>query len=206
MEFDYKVEDMEKQYNAPKGFFESEVCVVDNEIANNIAPDWDYTKAEVICTGFLHGNQIKVFVAESKDDMKFKKAVKDYLNRMKLNYELVAFNHNMEEGNFKGNMDYEIKIGEVKPFMAKGWNKDRFYNILLEKEVIPEVLIVDVFNGNAGLCIDYFKKWEETESRQFLMDIVSHNINCLLKESVIYKNISYFRENYEVKANGWLKE
>ena len=36
--------------------------------------------------GFLHGNQIKIFVAESKDDIKFKKAVTDYLEKIKQNY------------------------------------------------------------------------------------------------------------------------
>lgn len=204
-QFDYKISDIEQIYEAPAGFFEVPVCIIDNEISNDISADWDYEKAKIICVGFLAGNSIKIFVAEKDGDEDFKNVVIEELERMKLDFEFFAFNRFMEMGNFRGDFGYETKIAEIKPFNAKGWNKDAFYKKLLEKKIIPTIKISDPFNGDSRLCIDRWQKYLKDKKQQHLMDIVSHNMNCLLKECIIYKNKKWFEKNYLIDHKGWLK-
>jgi len=204
--FEYKVKDLEHAHNVPEGFFYSEDCILDNEIRNDIAPEWDYTTAKIVVVGMLYHDAVKVFVAESDDDMDFKRAVLDELQNLKFTCKPKAFNKHMEIGNYKGCFGYEIDIDEIKPFNAKGWNKERFFKVLKEQHVIPDIQIKDVFDGDASKCIENWKLYKETGKFQYLMDIVSHNLNCLMKETVINKHRVWFKKNYKINHKGWLIE
>jgi hypothetical protein len=189
----------------PKIFYNDNV-IVDNEIANDIAPHWDYTKGIPVVTGMLYQDQAVIFVADSVDDEQFKAHVMGNLSMMFAKADLYSFNANMEIGNFKGAWDFDIKINEIKPFKAKGWNKDRFYNELVGHRVIPDTQILDPFGGDAGQCVVYWERYWDTHKNEFLMKIVLHNLNCLLKESVILNNIAYFKREYQTDKNGFLVE
>jgi len=202
--FNYFVKDFEMEYNAPEGFFDNDVVIIDNEIQNDIAPDWDYETARISVVGMLYGKNILIFVAEAEDDIDFKTEIRYQLDKLKHSNRFFAFNNKMEMGNFKGFMNYELEIQEIKPFNAKGWNKDKFYNTLRERKVIPDIQIKDIFKGDGGLCVTKWQEYLKTKDEQHLMDIVSHNINCLLKESVIYKNRQYFWDNWEIDGNAFM--
>ena len=202
--FDYKLEEFEKLYKVTSGFFSNNSIIVDNELMNDISEDWDYEKGKPCVVGILHKDFIKILVAEKENDKAFKDSVIYYLHKLGESAMLYAFNKYVEMGNFKGFMKTRIPIEEIKPFNAKGWNKDKFFTILVDNKVIPFVIIKDVFKGNAGMCIIRWEEYLRTGNKTCLYDIVSHNINCLLKESVILKNRSYFIENYKVDKKGWL--
>ena len=182
------------------------ITIVDNEICNDISPDWIYENGLPIVVGFLNYDMIKIFVAESDNDKEFEKTVCDYLNKYSSVSQLFAFNKFMEMGNFKGAFGYNLEINEIKPFNAKGWNKEKFFQTLIDKAVIPFVKIEDPFKGDSGLCIKSWGKYIITGNSKHLMDIVKHNINCLLKESIILKNRQYFLDNYKINSRGWLDE
>lgn len=182
------------------------ITIVDNEISNDIRPDWIYENGLPIVVGFLDQQRVTIFVAETEHDKEFEKAVVDNLDRYASVSKLFAFNRFMEMGNFKGAFGYNSDIHEIKPFNAKGWNKERFFKTLLDKAVIPMVDIEDPFKGDSGLCISSWGKYLTTGERKHLMDIVKHNINCLLKECVILKNRDYFINNYKINDRGWLDE
>jgi len=204
-EFTYQVADIEKEHGVSKGFYSNEFIIIDNEIQNDISADWDYKKAKICVVGILYLDTIKIFVAEEEDDKGFKQAVIDEINKLgKLAY-LFAFNNKMEMGNFEGDMDFDVPIREIKPFNARGWNKDRFYNELRKRNQIPDKKIIDIFDGDAGLCITNWEEYVKTDNFDLMMNVVSHNINCLLKESVILKHKHYFKKNWEINARGWLE-
>jgi len=186
--------------------FNNEKLIVDNEIANDISKDWDYTKAIPVVTGMLFQDQVIIFVADNNNDEEFARHVQGNLSMMFAKTDLYSFNANMEIGNFKGAWDFNIKINEIKPFKAKGWNKDRFYNELIGHKIIPDTHILDPFSGDAGLCISYWEKYLDTKKPEYLMKIVLHNLNCLLKESVILNNVDYFKKEYRTDKNGYMIE
>lgn len=202
--FTYKLKDMEAMYHAPEGFFDNEAVIIDNELQNDIAPDWDYTKGKISVTGILHLDYIVIFVAEKETDDEFKMVVTDEIAKLGRVAPMFAFNRNMEQGNFKGDFGYEIPINEIKPFNAKGWNKDKFFQTLRKRKAIPDIEIKDIFKGDANRCIDNWNKYQRTGDFQQMMDIVSHNINCLLKESVIQKHKDWFWNNYDIDSKGFM--
>lgn len=203
-EFTYNIDELENLHKAPSGFFFNDNIIIDNEISNDISPDWDYTKGKVIVVGYLFRDQIRILVAENDDDKEFAKAVVEEISDIGGRALLYSFNRNMEIGNFKGCFDFEVPIKEIKPFNAKGWNKDRFYKELRERKVIPDIRIKDLFEGDASLCIQRWQKYQETGNFQNVMDIVSHNINCLLKESIIQKHKEYFHDNWDIDGRGFM--
>lgn len=202
--FTYNVDELEKLYGVSQGFFSNDVIIIDNEIQNDISDDWNYTKARICVTGILYQDQIRIFVAEKENDEDFKMYVSDEIKSLGQNAPIYAFNRNMEMGNFKGDFGIEIPIKEIKPFNAKGWNKDKFFETLRNRNVIPDIQIKDIFKGDAGLCIDRWEKYQRTGDFQNMMDIVSHNINCLLKESVIQKHKKFFHDNWNIDSNGFM--
>lgn len=201
-----------KHYNYDNKFFHADLfmndnCICDNEIANDISPDWDYLKGIPIVVGFLHKDKMDIFLADSEDDKDFAEAVQEYMTLKRADgISIYAFNRKMEQGNFKGawNIDYEFK--EIKPFNAKSWGKDRFYNELVARQVIPDCQVSDVFSGDASLCIRNWKKYQDTGQVEYALEIVKHNMNCLLKESVIQKNKAFFLRNFKINERGWLEE
>mgnify|MGYP001828743485 CR=1 FL=1 len=201
--FNFKVSDFEKEYDAPEGLFQSEHAIVDNEIANNLAPDWDYTKADIICTGILQNAEMTIFLREEEDTAQFKEALKLNLNK-DVTYH--AFNRNMEFGNFVGFLDKELLVKEIKPFKAKGWNKEAFFEQLMRDEVIPKVKIYDPFLGDGGQCIVSWKIYLQSNDNEELMKVVMHNVNCLLKEAVILKHKDHFEKNWRIDNKGFMLE
>ena len=110
----------------------------------------------------------------------------------------------MEMGNFKGMWKILTKIKEIKPFKAKGWSKDNFYNELIAKKVIKDCNILDPYESDASRCIYDWNRFQRTNQIEYALNIVKHNINCLLKESVILNHKKYFLDNYHINEKGWL--
>jgi len=196
-----------KHYNFSTAYFHPEMfdnndVIVDNEIANDISDDWNYEKGKIIVTGFLHKDRMDIFVAEQDRDSDFAKAIFKYILDHK-KHKFWSFNRKMERGNFKGMWDLDIPIAEIKPFKAKGFNKDRFYKELLANNVIPDSNVVDVFDGDSSRCIEHWERFQDTGKIEFMQDVVKHNMNCLLKESVIQKHKDFFLKNYNINERGW---
>lgn len=198
-----------KHFNYNNRFFHADLfvndnCIMDNEISNDISDGWDYTKGKPILVGFLHRDKMDIFLAENDDDQDFAKAVQDHVKEVLTETEIYSFNKKMELGNFSGAWGFDMELKEIKPFKAKKYTKDRFYNELIARQVIPDCKIADVFCGDASQCIHNWKKYQDTGKIEYAMDIVKHNMNCLLKESVIQKNKPYFLNNFNIDKKGWL--
>lgn len=188
--------------------FLNDNCIVDNEISNDISPDWDYTKGKPIVVGFLHKDKIDIFLAEKENDKDFQQAVDEFIQKkVDDGVDLYSFNRYMELGNYKGAWGIDNwQIKEIKPFKGRGWTKDKFFNELIARKQIPDVKVADVFGGDASLCIYYWEKYQDTGKIEFALKIVEHNINCLLKESVIQKNRDFFRNTFKIDEKGWVVE
>lgn len=204
IKLEYPLSDFESIYDTDEGFFFSPDIIVDNELMNDISDDWNYKKGKISVVGMLFLNQITVFVAEKEDDKEFKQAVADELFVRGKNSFIYSFNRNMEMGNFQGDFGIEIPINEIKPFNAKGWNKNRFFHELQKREVIPKIDLKDVYDGDSSKAVESWQKYLESDDEKHLMDIVSHNINCLLKECIILKNQKYFREHWVIDEKGFM--
>lgn len=200
----YLVEDFEKKYNVPHGFFANPSAIVDNELGNDISKNWNYEEGNIVVTGILHKDKIYIYVRESDDDDQFKKAVCRKLLDIGGEVPLYAFNKNFEVGNFKGEFDCEIEIKEVKPFNARGWTKDRFFDELRKRKVIPDIRMRDALGGDGSKCPTKWAEYIKTKDFQHVMDIVSHNLGCLLKESIILKHKDYFWNNWVIDDNGFM--
>ena len=204
-ELNYDLSIIEDSYNVHRGFFCNDKVIVDNELMNDISMAWDYTTGKICVSGFLMGDKLNIFVAEGDDFKEFKGAVINKLDSIiSSGKKLYSFNRFMEMGNFEGYFAYKVNIDEIKPFNARGWNKDRFFNALIYEGVVQKVVIKDIFGGDGGKSVKYWKLFVKTGNSQFLMDIVSHNINCLLKESIILKNKQWFLDDYEVDNNNFM--
>jgi hypothetical protein len=187
--------------------FLNDNCIIDNEISNDISKNWKYEDGRPIVVGFLYQDQIDIFLAESEDDKDFEEAVRGYIKKkVDDGVDLYSFNRHMEIGNFKGTWDFDVEIKEIKPFKGRGWNKDRFWNELIARNQIPDVMVADVFDGDASLCISYWQRYIESEKIEYALKIVEHNVNCLLKESVILKQKEFFRKNFKLDERGWVIE
>lgn len=202
----HPVDHYEKYLGVPEGLFKSKVAIVDNEIANDISDGWEYDKGIPVVTGILFENTLTIYMAETKDDKDFEKTLCKKLYELSRITKLCAFNKFMEMGNFKGAFGQLVPMEEIKPFNAKGWNKDRFFSYLQEKQVIPDNFkIKDPFLGDARKCVFSWEEYIKTGDSHYLLDIAKHNINCLLKESVIFKYRQWFRKKFPVDKKGWLK-
>lgn len=203
-QFNYDLKPIEKEYGVPEGFFSNDNAIIDNEIMNDISDDWNYEKAKISVTGILYRDKITIYLAENEEDLDFKNELSSVLVKLNGDVEMFALNKFMEIGNFKGDLCLDIEIKEIKPFNAKGFNKDRFFEELKKAKVIPDIEIYDVFKGDSGLCVTRWKEYIETKDFDLVMNIVSHNINCLLKESVIQKNKQFFLDNWEVDEKNFM--
>jgi len=202
--FKYDTGEIERIYNLKKDFLKSDFIIIDNEIQNDISSDWDYTKARISVVGILLKNNIEIYVAESEDDKEFKDKVRERLKILINTGKIYSFNKFMEMGNFKGDLDFDIEINEIKPFNAKGWSKDRFFKELQSNNIVLSFNVYDPFEGNSSLCVDNWEEYLKTKNVDKLKQIVFHNINCLVKENLILKHNSYFKENYKTNEKNWL--
>lgn len=202
--FNINLREFEKKYNMEEGFFNNENIIIDNEIQNDISKNWDYESAKISVVGILYENEITIFAIESVNDEDFKNQVIEEINKLGKVSHIYAFNRKMEIGNFKGDWNFDVPIKEIKPFNSRGYNKDKFFQILKERKQIPNFDIIDIFDGNAGLCIDRWEKFVATNDFQNIIDVVKHNINCLLKESIILKHQKFFKDNWEVDDRNWM--
>ena len=180
--------------------------ICDNEINNNIKvynpekkkDDWLYGEGNVICSGFLHGNEIIVPFIESPDEKdEFISLVKEQLART-LNPETQniswhSFNNQMEIGTFKNLTGYRYQIRDIVVWKGKGWTKDRFYDLFVKKglENVPkEILDLIAKDDLAGSEIQ--KAYENKEFER----IINHNVADLLKTYYVKKYCILMRAKY----------
>lgn len=200
---DLELKAFEILYQVPKGFFDNEHLIVDFEITNDISDNWDYNKGNPCCAGFLQGNKIIMYLAEDEHDQDFIQAVQKC---MKDNSEKVfALNNNFESAIFQSYFDIQyVEVHEIKPFKAKYWNKEKFYKELIKEEQIPQLLLEDPLDFDGKKVPVMWEKYKETGDKDYLEKIAGHNLNCLLKESLILKHNIFFKQNYNINKKGWL--
>jgi hypothetical protein len=204
--FNFDLRELEDFYNVHDFFFQldNNKAIIDNELMNDISPDWKYEEGKICCTGILYDRSITIYIAEESYDLDFKNEVSSELVRLSSDNLLFAFNKFMENGNFKGDLSINISINEIKPFNAKGWNKERFFKELKDNNKIPDIDIFDPFYGDSGLCVNAWKDYLQKKDLDQLKNIVAHNLNCLLKEAIILKHRQYFRDNWEIDDKNFM--
>lgn len=200
----YATDVLEELYHVPSGLFYSEYAIVDNELQNDISKDWNYKKGVIACTGILYKNRISIYVAESANDEDFKREVSRDLDALSKFATLYAYNKNMEEGNFNGNLNIQLVINEIKPFRGKDTSKNKLFYVLIHKRLVPGFEIDDPVLGDGKLCPIFYQRYLQNHNDVYLKDIVKHNLSCLLKECLILKNRSFFRMNYEIDKYGFV--
>lgn len=204
LEFHYDTAQFAGVLEAPEGYFASNNIIIDTELMNDLSVHkWDYSKALVAIVGFIRGTRMTILAAESEDDAVFRDYVTATISKLAEQGQLFAFNKDFERGVLKTLTGIEFPISELKPISGKGWTKDKCYNVLLEKGIIKGKPVTDIFDGDAKKVVVFYQRWKETCDNQFLMDILSHNINCLLKESTIHSNRDWFRANYNLGRNNF---
>lgn len=175
----------------------SEHIIIDIEIGNDLSPDWDYKKADIVTLGILNGNKITIIQREKTDNLEeFKIVMTDILKNIN---EFYAFNFKFEIGALSGFLGEEYNAKEIKPFSGKGWSKDKFFDTLLK--------IVKIENETNNSFADgslVQKKYDEEKYEE----IIGHNTNCLIKEAYINKYCKEILKEYEGKINsdGWIQE
>ncbi len=195
---------LEQITGAEHGLFHSTVAIVDNEIANDISSNWDYASAEIITTGVLYKDTATILLADKKDDKVFRKVTIMKLKEFAKRTELYALNRFMEQGNFKGFFGIDLDIKEIKPFKGKRWNKDRFFLTLVETGMIKPFALKDPLT-HGGECIAEWAEFLRTGKKEHLYKIAGHNLNCLVKESIILKNKSYLQSLVKINKDGWVR-
>ena len=209
IEFSYPISVIEEMHNVKPGTFVSNIPIIDCELGNDISDDWDYSKGIVICVGYLYLEKMNIMVADSANDEDFKKYVVQDLTLINQRNPFHAFNHNFEEGVIKNTFGLDLKINEIKPFKAKGWNKDRFFEeVKKNNPQYKDLHIRDPFKGDGSLCASYWQNYLRTRNNELLFDVIAHNKNCLLKELMITKKRKQFMVSHKYKTdkNGFLIE
>lgn len=200
---DLELEAMEILYQVPKGFFDSEHVIVDFEITNDLKPDWIYAKGKPCHVGFLYKNKIIMYLAESEDDQDYIKKVQEYMKNNEA--KVFAFNHDFESAILKNFFDIQyVDVHEISPFKGKFWNKEKFYQELIKEGQIEKLKLEDPLDFDGGKCPEMWEQYIATKNKEFLEKIAGHNLNCLLKESLILKHHTFFTENYNINKKGWL--
>lgn len=178
----------------------SKYVIVDNEISNDISTpkgDWNYELADITVVGVLYENKIIQIYNDGNPTM-FREEIKLILSKLPQPFH--ALNKNMEHGNFLGFLDEHYEIEEIKPFLGRGWSKNRFFTELIGMGLIQEPVPGDPFKGDSRLAIDEWKKGN-------IQAVLDHNTNCLYKEYHILMNKDAIIEKYKDKidSRGWIK-
>jgi len=181
----------------------SDSVIVDNEIMNDISDDWDYYKGKICLTGMLYEDVIEIYIAESENDADFKIEVSSRLEELhETGMRIYALNNKFELGTFAGNLGCSCVIEEIRTFKGKGSSKDNMFSVL-NKHGIINAEVRDVLNGDSAKCVDLWKDYKKTGNFLSLLTIAVHNINCLVKESIILKNKQWFIDNVKTDMNGF---
>lgn len=166
-----------------------EIC---NDISNPKGGDWFYDKSDICTVGILQNKEI-VIIQREKSDKK-----DDFINYIKniIPKRFYAFNWRMEKMGLKGFCNIDYNVDEIKPFMGKGWSKDKFFLELMK--LIRPVNICDPLNGDASLIKSRYEN-------EMYTDIILHNLNCLIKEGYIIKFRPLIKKTFASKINkdGW---
>lgn len=176
--------------------------IVDNEIRNNLVNPatgkWDYEKALLCVVGVWKGNKITQISLRKGNEEKFKEEIIKLLDEFD---ELHAFNQSMEQGNFRGYLNRNYKVKEIKEVKGKGLTKEFLFNLLRDKAIAREELeladLNDPLEGNHKEIMSYYK------SGRF-QEIEKANRVCLTKEFFIKKYSDWFFRNLKLDKNNWL--
>ncbi|MBU2476967.1 hypothetical protein KKG83_05855 [Candidatus Micrarchaeota archaeon] len=176
--------------------------IVDNEIRNNLVDPatgkWDYEKALLSVVGVWNKNKITQISLRKGNEEKFKDKLKKLLDGFN---ELHAFNRLMENGNFKGYLNKEYCIKEIKLVKGKGITKEFLFNLLLKnaipKEEIELTDLNDPLEGNHHKMMEFYEKNRFNE-------IEKANRICLTKEFFIKKYSEWLLKNMNLDKNNWI--
>ena len=163
--------------------------IVDIEISNDIrGPNggaWKYINSNVIVVGTFYKNKITQFILKENKESFINKVVEHLINLSKEG-ELYCLNERMErEGLF--NLTNKIfPFKDVRKSIVPGSSKERLFSFLIKAKKLEP--ITDPFNGDGYMCILKYKEYEKTKDESFLLEIATHNQNCLLKENQIFKH------------------
>jgi hypothetical protein len=188
-------------------------CIIDIEIENSMTKEnWDNKKAiPMLCGAMLIENseiQAIVQLPRTKDMTKeqFSSNIKQLLSSLdNANYKLYALNAAFETESIEAYtgqryLFHEIR-GNLKGFLS---SKDNLWQFLRKSLKLPE--IEDVLHGNSALCPQYYGFYLTTHEHKFLQDIISHNLNCLLKEFYILLNMDTINKYAVTDNNGFITE
>ena len=189
----------------------NDYAIVDIEIGNCMTREnWDNKKADIILIGALlckDGEkqtiiQIPRFKDQSKEE--YASIIKKLLDSLKkADYELYALNRMFEQEAIESYTGQAYTFNEVKgTFKGTLSSKDSLYGFLQKR--LSLATIYDIFGGDAKVIPDYYQLYLSSGEYKFLQDIISHNLNCLLKEYYILKNIQFLKDNVEADEKGYI--
>jgi hypothetical protein len=206
--FVYDTQSFEHVFNLPNGALFSQDSIIDIQLMNDISPNWIYTEGKPSAVGILYENRMTVYVAEKEGDVLFKESVWLALQDAAKVSKLYAFNWRFERDVLKVLFGgFEFPFNEIIPIRGVGWNRDKCYNVLREKGVLKiSKEIYDIYGGDSKKPMIDFADWLKDGDHQHLMNIVHHNLHCLIKESLIHKNRDWFAKNYALNGKGFEKK
>jgi len=186
---------MIKRFKVP---IKTNVPIVDNEISNDISFNWDYLKGIPHCIGIFYKDEIiQLIFTKDESEEDFKRQALKILET--LPQPLLAFNLNMEVGNFLGYFGKRFNIEEIKPFNGRGSSKDACFEHLSKNDMIPKE-VSDILHSNVIDGREMEKAFQDNEYDK----ISEHNHNCLIKEFCIMQNKDWFLKNFKISSSGWL--
>ena len=202
--FEFKLDDLCKAHNVPKGFFSCGKEIINVQLGNDISKDWDYSKGKAVIVAIMNDEVCKIPAKESfgKDDNDvLDERFFDIVNKILIG-DYWAFNkvfhYYVCKANFK-----PVSISEIKPFKGKGCNRDWFVQKLIEAKQIPQIKIFDPLQERQ--VAQAYQRYVATGKEMLLMDIVSHALASCLKDALILKHHKYFQDNFEVGADGFIR-
>lgn len=169
---------------------------ISNDITNPKGGDWFYDKSDIITIGLINGNEITIIQKEKGDK---KEDLKNEVEKL-LPLRFYSFNYKMEKLGLLGFFKLNYHVEEIKPWMGRGFNKDKFYQEV-QAIIKPIDDFKDPLNEDSSLVQERY-----TENKYD--DIIMHNYNCLLKEAYILKFRPALIKKYKanIKPDGWWKD
>jgi hypothetical protein len=189
----------------------NDYAIVDIEIGNCMTREnWDNKKGDIILIGALlckNGEkqtiiQIPRFKDQSKEE--YASIIRKLLDSLKkADYELYALNRMFEQEAIESYIGQAYTFNEVKgTFKGTLSSKDSLYGFLQKR--LSLATIYDIFSGDAKVIPDYYQLYLSSGEYKFLQDIISHNLNCLLKEHRILQNIKWLEQQAIVDEGGFI--